>query len=237
MSRIWVAIIGFGISVASASGEPTSVPAPAAPSIRAPQRDPVLELGDTGHVSRVAARRILAAGVPTKPFAKALRFMNRNWERIENRRYLTLVDYSKPISARRLFILNLKSGKVARLHVSHGRGSDPRRTGTPQKFSNIEGTQASSVGFYVTRRAYDGRFGYSLRLRGLSETNSLAEQRSIVLHPYFVGPGYEQIYREQAGRVCVNGGCLTEGCLGIPHASVERVIDNLKEGSIIYAFK
>ena len=68
----------------------------------------------------------------------------------------------------------MASGEVWTLHVAHGEGSDPDDSGYAKTFSNVEGTRASSLGFFTTAETYSGEYGYSLRLDGLSSTNSKA---------------------------------------------------------------
>lgn len=175
--------------------------------------------------------------LPRAAFLRTIEFMSKNRKLVRNRRYVGLVDFSKSIATPRFFVVNLRTGAVGKFHVSHGKGSDPNRTGRPQSFSNINGSQMSSLGFYLTKNPYHGRFGYSMRLRGLSSTNSRAESRAIVLHPYYVGPGFEHIYARHMGRNCVNGGCLTEGCFGVSPKVVDHLVENFQGGAIIYAFK
>lgn len=181
--------------------------------------------------------KILKQGTPKEAFYKTLQFMESNPKLVGNRRYVALVDFSKSIKKKRLFIVNLKSGEVGKFFVTHGQGSDPERTGVATKFSNVEGSKASSLGFYLTKSQYDGMFGVSLRLKGLSKSNSQAESRAVVMHPYYVGPGYEHYYTPDYREKCVNGGCLTQGCFGVPHAVAEILIEHLRGGAIIYAFK
>ena len=56
--------------------------------------------------------------------------------------------------------------------------SDPENDGTPRRFSNVEGSLQSSLGYYVTAETYEGKWGYSLRLDGLSATNSQVRKRA-----------------------------------------------------------
>lgn len=189
-------------------------------------------------ISRSVVDKALASpGLPKKEFMAALQFMSENQSRVRNRNFVALADYSKSITTQRLFIINLKTGAVSRFHVTHGKGSDPRRTGVPQRFSNQSGSLATSLGFYVTKNAYTGKYGYSLRLEGLSKTNNQAARRAVVLHPYYVGPDYQYLYQRHMGKACVSGGCLTEGCLGVSPKVAPYIVDHLKGGALIYAFK
>src|SRR6186713_602172 len=72
---------------------------------------------------------------------------------------ITIIDYSKPSSERRLWVLNLKKNKVI-LHdyVGHGKNSGPNK---PNKFSNRKDSFQSSIGVFLTARSYFGNYGYA----------------------------------------------------------------------------
>ncbi|MCP5916770.1 murein L,D-transpeptidase catalytic domain family protein, partial [Klebsiella pneumoniae] len=76
----------------------------------------------------------------------------------------------------RFFIVDMNSGSVWPLHVAHGKGSDSNHDGYAEKFSNTSGSNASSLGYYITAETYNGSNGYSLRLDGMSSTNSNARR-------------------------------------------------------------
>lgn len=161
--------------------------------------------------------------VPVDLLKRALHYYDVNFDKIANQNYLAVVDYARHSSKGRFFIINMKTGDIAVLHVAHGEGSDPGDTGYATRFSNVDGSLASSVGFYETAETYSGDFGYSLRLDGLSSTNSAARDRNIVIH------GADDVYDQdrQPAR--------SYGCLSVPLADVRNVIDKLKGGTIIYA--
>lgn len=93
-----------------------------------------------------------------------------------------LADFALPSRLPRFFLVDLEAGRITAHLVSHGRGSDPAHTGLLQRFSNAEGSFASSEGAYLTSGAYVGRHGRSMRLVGLEQSNSNAEARAIVIH-------------------------------------------------------
>ncbi|MFA5161009.1 MAG: murein L,D-transpeptidase catalytic domain family protein [Elusimicrobiales bacterium] len=146
-----------------------------------------------------------------------------------NTDYVTVVDFTKHSSKARFFIIDMKSGAVKALHVAHGSGSDPGNTGYATKFSNQDGSHMSSLGFYLTGETYTGNHGRSMRLDGLSPTNSNVRARAVVVH----GSSYVQEASVQPGR--------SWGCLALSDKVVQGVIDKLKKddkkngGSIIYA--
>lgn len=141
------------------------------------------------------------------------------------RNLLTVVDFTKPSNQKRMWIIDLESGKV--LHhtlVAHG-----RNTGnvTANKFSNQPNSNMSSMGFYVTDKPYYGKHGLSLRLSGMDEAyNSKAMERAIVLH----GADYvSDAFIQQYGRL---GRSL--GCPAVPREISGDVIELIKDNTVLY---
>ena len=163
--------------------------------------------------------------VPRDLLENAVAFFDLNAERIRNKRYVTVIDYSKHSSKKRFFIVDMASGSVEPHVVAHGSGSDPRHSGFVQSFSNVEGSNASSNGFYLTAETYQGRHGYSLRLDGVSSTNSRARSRAVVIH----GADYVENGRSLQGR--------SWGCPALPDDESRTAITKLKDGSVLYVEK
>jgi L,D-transpeptidase-like protein len=94
---------------------------------------------------------------------------------------LTLIDYSRPSTEPRLWVLDLAAGEVRfQTLVAHGRGSGLARA---VAFSNLPDSKQSSLGLFRTDETYEGQHGYSLRLVGLEPgVNDLAYARNIVIH-------------------------------------------------------
>lgn len=147
-----------------------------------------------------------------------------NEQRFPNKRVLSVIDFTQHSMRRRWHLVNLQSGKIESIHVTHGEGSDPGHTGVARQFSNTPNSHMTSLGFYKTDKTYSGTNGYSLKLDGLSPTNSNARARYIVVH----GANYahDDDTRKQ-GR--------SQGCPAISHANRDRIINLIKEGSLIYA--
>lgn len=161
--------------------------------------------------------------VPKALLVDAVAFFDFNKSKIHNRTYLSVVDFSKHSGKKRFFVVNMESGAVDSYVVAHGSNSDPGNTGFATRFSNQEGSNESSLGYYITGETYDGKHGNSLRLDGVSATNSHARARAIVIHgAAYVGEG-----RSQQGR--------SWGCLALPMSEKDAVIAKLKGGSVIYA--
>src|SRR4051812_48769057 len=83
---------------------------------------------------------------------------------LRNDHIISIVDFSLPSSKKRLFVIDVASGKLLfNTFVSHGRNSGQEMA---TQFSNDLNSFKSSLGFYVTGNTYSGEHGYSLRLEG-----------------------------------------------------------------------
>jgi hypothetical protein len=140
---------------------------------------------------------------------------------------LTVIDYSKPSTERRLWVLDVPTRTVLYEElVAHGSGSGGNMATT---FSNEPDTHQSSLGLFRTEDTYVGRNGYSLRLRGLDEGfNDRAYERAIVMHgaPYVS----EELAHAQ-GRLGRSWGCPALR-LGI----AREVIDTIKGNGLLFAY-
>ena len=161
--------------------------------------------------------------VPTKHLANALIYFDNNKSKFANQNVISVIDFSKRSSEKRWHFIDMKTGEVWSLHVAHGKGSDSNGDGYAEKFSNVSGSNASSLGFYRTAETYSGKWGYSLRIDGLSSTNSNARRRAVVVH----GADYVVDRNVTQGR--------TWGCPAVSMANRTKVINLVKGGSLIYA--
>ncbi len=153
----------------------------------------------------------------------AILYYHKNLSKIKNPDVLSVLDFSKFSGKPRFHIINMKTGEVWSVRVAHGKGSDPDHDGYANSFSNVSGSNASSVGIYKTAETYSGSHGYSLRLDGLSSTNSNARARAVVVH----GADYVSESTVIQGR--------SWGCPAVSMSIRTKVIDTIKGGSIIYA--
>ncbi|MHC1728154.1 MAG: murein L,D-transpeptidase catalytic domain family protein [Syntrophobacteraceae bacterium] len=158
-------------------------------------------------------------------FSTVLANLRSYWHAIRNTRYLTIIDYSKPSNVKRMYLIDMETGRVERFLVSHGRNSG---WAYATEFSNQPESFQSSRGFFVTGRKYLGKHGTALQLHGLEKgTNDNALRRGIVMH----GSNYVSMRS-----VMLNGGRLGRslGCPAIPAEAAESVINRIKGGSLIY---
>jgi len=160
--------------------------------------------------------------VPAKLLKEALDFYQQNLVSITNTRVMGIIDFKQHNSKERFYIIDMESGRVEKYLTAHGKNSDPDFDGYATKFSNTPDSLMTSLGFYLTAETYMGSNGYSLRLDGLSKTNSNARERAIVIHgaPY-VAPG------EKIGR--------SWGCPALEMRYHQDLIDRLKDGALLYA--
>ncbi len=140
---------------------------------------------------------------------------------------ITIIDFSLQSDEERLWVLDLKQGKVL-FHclVSHGRNSGELKA---KNFSNTPGSYESSPGFYATGETYIGKHGLSLTLDGLeSGINDKARARAIVIH----GADYvSDEFIKNNGRL---GRSL--GCPAVPVELSEHIIKAIKGGSCLFIY-
>ena len=140
---------------------------------------------------------------------------------------LTLIDFSKPSTEKRLYVFDMKEKKMLFSSVvAHGKNSGGVYA---TSFSNEYGSYKSSLGFYLTASTYQGKNGYSLILDGLEKgINDRARERAIVVH----GAAYAD------PSVIRAGGRLGRsfGCPAVPQKLSRPLIDTIKGGSVMYIY-
>ena len=137
---------------------------------------------------------------------------------------LTIVDYSQSSSKKRLYVIDLKLGKVLfNTFVSHGKRSGGEFA---TDFSNVVDSHKSSLGFIVTGKSYRGGSGYSLHLNGVEPgINDNVYKRYIVMH----GSHYVN-----ARRADENETGRSFGCPAVPYGQQYAIIDKIKDGSCLF---
>jgi L,D-transpeptidase catalytic domain len=161
--------------------------------------------------------------VPRDLLASAVGFFEVNRSRINNDNFITVIDFGRHSGKKRFFLINMNSGAVESHVVAHGLGSDRGHTGMVQSFSNVSGSSATSNGFYLAAETYEGKHGRSLRLDGLSKSNSSARSRAVVIH----GASYVNSGASKQGR--------SNGCPALDSDVKDSVISKIKGGSLIFA--
>lgn len=103
-----------------------------------------------------------------------------------NKEYGILIDYGLHSGKNRMFLVSLKDEKILySLPVAHGSGSNAVLS-IPTKFSNVSGSNASSLGFSFISEKGRSNYGIGINytLEGISPTNSNMRVRHIVLHSH-----------------------------------------------------
>jgi len=144
-----------------------------------------------------------------------------------NKKLLSIIDYSKPSTEKRFFIIDVENRKLLyNTLVAHGKKSGYIEA---TKFSNKYGSHKSSLGFFRTGKSYYGKRGYSLELEGLEKgINDNARQRGIVIH----GANYV------SERIANGNGVIGRswGCPAVSKKLSKEIINLLKGGSLLYIY-
>ena len=155
-----------------------------------------------------------------------------SWESLRangevSRPLLSVIDYGLPSKEKRLWVFDMASGRLLYNElVAHGKNTGEDLA---LDFSNEEGSFKTSLGAFVTGTSYDGRNGYSLRLRGTEPAvNDRAEARAIGLHG---APYVDAKFVEEPGRLG-----RSHGCPAVRLEIAHELIDEIKDGSVIYAW-
>jgi hypothetical protein len=167
------------------------------------------------------------AGIDPQLFARAKAALETH--RIGPRDSMGVVDFSQPSADPRFHVVNLYTGEVESYRVAHGRGSDPDHSGYVERFSNNFGSYASSNGAYTTGDYYDGKYGLSMKVRGLDWSNYNAEPRAIVIHNAWYAEDEMIPLHGKLGR--------SEGCFAMSRENQYKVMRKLAGGRMIYADK
>ena len=160
-------------------------------------------------------------------FDIAKRELDRAGDAIWRRDIVGIADFGVHSAKRRFYFVNLDREEVQPFHVSHGSGSDPEHDGWLNNYSNVEGSNATSKGAYVTWEWYQGRYGTSVRLGGLDSTNDNALRRYIVMHRAAYA---EPSHIERWGRLGRSNGCFELG-----EEQFRIALLNLSGGRLLYA--
>lgn len=194
------------ISKTITAGVTTTTPAtPATSSVR----------GDTARFSsnpaisysgdvRACRSEFIRRGVPTKPLDMTLDYFARNRGNFENKRYVSIADYSQPFKNKRYYLLDLKDCKVYNEYLAHGRnggtGVNSRPTwcgASPNARVNQSRAGFSKAKGFHWRNENNPKSGWpyitdsrpkkqALSLFGLERNNREMLDRGVVMHERFI---------------------------------------------------
>jgi hypothetical protein len=147
--------------------------------------------------------------------------------------YLYYVDYGLGHTTPRGYVFDMETLKVVDgpFTVAHGRGSASPSDTKPVRFSNRQGSNATSLGLYLAQETYgfSGKAGgrrytsVGLRLQGLSgRYNSAARARGVVAH------GAPYVTATRAGR--------SEGCPAMEQGRARELLPKISRGGLVFLF-
>jgi hypothetical protein len=129
--------------------------------------------------------------------------------------YAVIIDFSRSLLSRRLYLVDLKEDRIVlRSRVSHA-----FRSGWlyASDLSNVSGSKKSCSGAFITEKPYNGKFGFSMVVRGEEKgVNDHAKGRSIVFHPMKMNFPW------------------SEGCFATPPTINDFLINKIARGRLVY---
>lgn len=174
----------------------------------------------------VSSQTYLCLNQPEKnvsPCEKTRRYRSTLALPVKIPRYAAVADMTLPSTDKRLFLIDLETGQVERFHVTHGRGSGIGKYAT--RFSNEDESHQTSLGLYMVKGTYSGKYGPTLRLYGLENSNSIAYERDIVMHgAWYAKPSAVKKLRRLG---------LSHGCPAVDPVLMKKLIAKLKDGAIL----
>lgn len=181
------------------------------------------------HVSNIyQSAHLEESGLSPSVFEKALTgFYNlkRSGQVSADKSILTIADFDQNSTRKRLWIVDLDKKKLLlNTWVAHGQRSGNDKA---TRFSNLNDSFQSSIGFYLTAEIYNGQHGKSLRLDGMDEGfNSNARKRSIVVH----GADYvSQGTINALGRLG-----RSQGCPAVAPELANTLINTIEGGNVLF---
>jgi hypothetical protein len=146
-----------------------------------------------------------------------------------NQQKCILINLGLHSGQKRLAVVNLQKDSIEQMAmVAHGSGG--QFFAEEAKFSNVDGSNCSSLGKYKIGAKYKGQFGWAYKMHGLDKTNSNAFARFVVLHSYACVP-FEETYPEYI--------CNSQGCAMVSDAYMKtliKFIDQEDPNMLLYIF-
>lgn len=170
----------------------------------------------------------ISKGVPLNALKKALTyFRSEAGKFLENKRYLTILDYTKPSNEERLYLLDLESGGMFKSLVAHGRNSGVLFAEDTSRGNHMNSNQTAE-GFMQISEQYMGKYGKAYRMDGLEPRNSNIRDRAVVMHQAaYATPNFVK----QTGRLG-----RSFGCPAVPPESMRFLLEKKLEGSLVYSY-
>lgn len=142
-------------------------------------------------------------------------------------RYLAVVDFSKPSTERRFYLIDLADTSIVCTdYVCHGKHTGENFA---TSFSNEVESNKSSLGFYMLSESYTGQHGLSIRMDGLDKGfNDNARKRAIVMHT--------ADYADE--KLCKTQGRLGRslGCPALPASTFKTIAPQVTNNALIFHY-
>ncbi|GGG51181.1 murein L,D-transpeptidase catalytic domain family protein [Hymenobacter glacieicola] len=225
-------LLSFFLVVSPLAAAPTSPSRDKAPVAAAwsPQEKALVTAAFEQHVAlSYVQANLTPTGLPLNVYRRALigfYSLQQRGTASSRSQILSIVDFSRSSTQKRLWVIDVAKGRL--LHhtlVAHGKSTGEEYART---FSNREGSEMSSLGFYVTGTTYQGKHGLSLKLHGVDagyNTNALS--RAVVVH----GAEYvSQEFIRQHGRLG-----RSQGCPALPVDQTPAIVRSIKGGTVLFA--
>ncbi|HSW93012.1 MAG TPA: murein L,D-transpeptidase catalytic domain family protein [Gammaproteobacteria bacterium] len=154
-------------------------------------------------------------------------YLKAEQEGLDRKELLTIIDYTKPSSEKRLWVIDLKHTHILfNTWVTHGQNSG---TLNSSSFSNKTNSLKSSLGVFVTDNAYfSDHVGYALRVRGLERgINDNAYKRGVLIHGAWYASA-DIAKRGALGR--------SWGCMAVSKNISRPLIDTIKNNTLVVAY-
>ena len=163
---------------------------------------------------------------------KAFQLALKGWSKLKakgkiSRDIISICDFTQSSNQKRLYIIDLASRTLLfNTLVAHGKNTGEEFA---HYFSNNPSSLQSSLGFYLTKEAYEGSHGLGLKLSGVEPGfNDRAEERAIVMH----GASYVcSQFINQYGRLGKSWGCPA-----VPFELHEQIINTIKDGTCLFIY-
>ena len=174
------------------------------------------------------------------PFYLAMQWYNKEKNSLKNKKYLTVVDYSRPVSQNRLYVINMDTLTVENcVPTWHGKNSGNQQRTT--RFSNVPESKQTSIWFFRTPMDYQPNSKYiktrwkhgwrGLFLTWMETSNNNAPTRWIAVHPVW------EFFYGSTKNGHKAGESTSEGCITI--RSVDHpteIMDKIRWDSLIYSY-
>jgi hypothetical protein len=174
--------------------------------------------------------------------------------KIQNQRYITINDLNKNYFDSRMFVLDMDTGKVKTYYSAHGTGGKKgvEESGSnATEFSNVDGSNATPRGFFITGARVNGssdpkqRWKFSMKMHGLQEgVNDKSYARAVIMHSF---PDVENDVATSDDtnpklKIEPRDFYLSKGCTMVGPKVADEIIDTIKApntssgGSLYYNY-